>query len=146
MSQGNLKKPLSTLTFSRDACLIFLHLISSFRGTTRPQLLVLAPPPLPLPLLSSPQTTPRVPHTSWPRFGFVMSGGCRTARAWMKSVKHVEVGFIHTMFATFLVFSESQNIPKNCWYFSSQVGQELEVGAEVGSLRVDGQQSLQLWN
>lgn len=66
--------------------------IFSLHSTTRPRLLAPAPRPRPLlHLLLCPLTTAPAPSMSWPRCGCATSGACRTARAWMKSVRRVEV-------------------------------------------------------
>lgn len=71
------------------------HPLFSLHSTTLPQPLVLAPLPL-LHLLLCPQMTAPVPPMSWLRSGYAPSGGCRTARAWMKSAKRVEVNICQT--------------------------------------------------
>lgn len=66
--------------------------IFSPHSTTLPRLL--APAPRPRPLLHlrlCPLTTAPAPSMSWPRCGYATSGACRTARAWMKSARRVEV-------------------------------------------------------
>lgn len=75
------------------------HILFSLHDTTPPQLLVPVPRPLPLLHLHffPPRTSP-APPMSWPRSGYATSGGCRTARAWMKSAKRVEVDICQTGF------------------------------------------------
>lgn len=73
------------------------HPLFSLHSTTPPQPLVLAPLPL-LHLLLCPQMTAPAPPMSWLRSGYAPSGGCRTARAWMKSAKRVEVNICQKRF------------------------------------------------
>lgn len=68
------------------------RLYFSPHDTTHPQPLVPAPRQLPpLHPLSCPQMTSPALRTSWRRCGYAMFGACRTARAWMRSAKRVEV-------------------------------------------------------
>lgn len=69
--------------------------IFSHRSTTRPRHPAPAPRPRPLlHLLLCPLMTAPAPSMSWPRCGCVTSEACRTARAWMKSARRVEVNVV----------------------------------------------------
>lgn len=78
--------PLLTLLYS------FHSLCFSLHSTTPHQPQVRALPPLPHPQhLLCLQMTVNAPHMSWPRSGCATGEGCRTARVWTKSAKHVAV-------------------------------------------------------
>lgn len=83
----------------KHSLIYFTSLCFSRRSTTPHQPRAPAPPPLPhLQHLLCPQMTASAPHTSWPRCGCATGGACRTARAWTKSAKHVEVNPDQTQF------------------------------------------------
>lgn len=110
--------------------------------------------------------TVNAPHTSWPRSGCATGGGCRTARAWMKSAKHVVVNLNQVQFE--FIFAQvlaSHHLPLQ-WniYILNQNDNYMEkkgfkmflclpqlvLGAgeeaEEASRRADGPQSPLLWS